>query len=69
MGNVLTGERGQAVAFLCDACIDKNKAPLRAVEFVGDREFRLHLLEALPVFQLEPPPNGSFPRMDRGEHL
>ena len=38
MGNVLTGTQGEAVAFLCDSCVDDQAPPLEAIEFVGEGE-------------------------------
>lgn len=46
MGNVITGKMGEAVAFLCDKCVEKNAPPLAAVEFSDSGVFR-HPLDTL----------------------
>ena len=49
-GNVLTGERGHAVAIVCDRCIDEQRVIERVIEFRGD-EVVYHSLADLDAAQ------------------
>jgi hypothetical protein len=47
MGNVETGESGQAVAFVCDACVKDGIKPSEAVEFLGETGVQYHQIAEL----------------------
>ena len=36
-GNIITGEKGRAIAIVCDECLDKQKPVKHAVRFEGSK--------------------------------
>lgn len=46
-GNVVTGQRGRALAVLCERCSDKQTAPVEAIQFRPDGQIIYHRISEL----------------------
>jgi len=61
-GNVLTGHQGEAVAVVCDDCIDAHKLVDTAIEIRGNECFYHPILDLEPVSNQKARNAGSGPR-------